>query len=276
MNFSHFLNSKYLDLIKVSEDFKNQYRTSDPFPNISFKNFFNTKLLENVLNEFPNLEETNSNNYKSNVERNKFLAEGEKFYGDNTLNFLHFLNSEPFLKFLQNLTGIKETLVPDPYFVGGGLHETKKGGLLKLHADFNKHKLTNLDRRINILVYLNKNWKDEYGGHFELWDKNLSKCYHKISPIFNTLAIFSTDDFSYHGHPDPLNCPENLSRKSIALYYYSNGRPSSEINKGLENHSTLFVKRKGNLSDNKDFDKLNIKEIIKLFIPPIFIKLLKK
>lgn len=270
------MNPKFLDLNKVSEEFKDQYRTSDPFPNITFKNFFNPKLLENVLNEFPNLEETNSNNYKSNVERNKFLAEGEKFYSNNTLNFLHFLNSEPFLKFLQSLTGIKETLVPDPYFVGGGLHETKKGGLLKLHADFNKHKLTNLDRRINILVYLNKNWKDEYGGHFELWDKNLSKCHHKISPDFNTLAIFSTDDFSYHGHPDPLNCPENMSRKSIALYYYSNGRPSSEINKGLENHSTLFVKRKGNLNDNKDFDRLSIKVIIKLFTPPILIKLLKK
>ena len=247
-----------------------------PFPNISFENFFDSSFLNSVLDEFPNLEKNNSNNYKTNVERNKFLAEGETFYGKNTLDIMRFLNSQPFLEFLQKLTGIKETLISDPYYIGGGLHETKKGGLLKLHADFNKHKLTNLDRRINVLIYLNKDWKDEYGGHFELWNRDLTKCSKKISPLFNTLAIFSTDDFSYHGHPDPLSCPPEKSRKSIALYYYSNGRPKDEINEGLEDHSTLFVERKNNASDKKDFNKKSLKELIKLFIPPIILKIFNK
>lgn len=273
---NNILNKKYSDLNKTFENYQNQYQTNMPFPNISFENFFDSSFLNSVLDEFPNLEKNNSNNYKTNVERNKFLAEGETFYGKNTLDIMRFLNSQPFLEFLQKLTGIKETLISDPYYIGGGLHETKKGGLLKLHADFNKHKLTNLDRRINVLIYLNKDWKDEYGGHFELWNRDLTKCSKKISPLFNTLAIFSTDDFSYHGHPDPLSCPPEKSRKSIALYYYSNGRPKDEINEGLEDHSTLFVERKNNASDKKDFNKKSLKELIKLFIPPIILKIFNR
>lgn len=102
---------------------------------------------------------------------------------------MHFLNSEPFLEFLQILTGIKEPLIGDPYFIGGGQHEIKKGGLLKVPADFNKHQKLDLDRRINLLVYLNKEWKEEYGGNFELWNKDMSKC-KKNLPLFNRIAIF--------------------------------------------------------------------------------------
>ena len=81
-----------------------------------------------------------------------------------------------------------------------------------------------MDRRVNLLLYLNKNWLDSYGGCLELWDKEMTKCVKKIKPEFNTMVIFNTNDFSNHGHPDPLNCPINLSRKSIATYYFSKGR----------------------------------------------------
>ena len=91
------------------------------------------------------------------------------------------------------------------------------------------------------------------------------------------MAIFSTTDFSYHGHPDPLNCPENRSRKSIALYYYSNGRPSYEINQGLEIHSTLFKERKANEADKTAFQtNANMKQLLKELIPPIIFRLFKK
>ena len=76
--------------------------------------------------------------------------------------------------------------------MGAGQHEIKPGGLLKIHADFNKHNISGLDRRLNVLVYLNKDWKEEYGGHFELWDKDMKHCVKKILPTFNTMAIFST------------------------------------------------------------------------------------
>jgi Rps23 Pro-64 3,4-dihydroxylase Tpa1-like proline 4-hydroxylase len=154
------------------------------------------------------------------------------------------MNSEPFLRFLQELTGIKETLIPDPYFEGGGVHQIKRGGFLKVHVDFHRHRLLQLDRRVNVLVYLNKDWKDEYGGHFELWERDMSRCVKKIAPLFNRMAIFSTTADSWHGHPDKLNCPEGRSRQSLALYYYTNGRPSYEV-PDRQRITTTFAARKG-------------------------------
>ena len=137
----------------------------------------------------------------------------------------------------------------DPYLMGGGLHEIKRGGVLKVHTDFNRHPIFNLDRRINVLIYLNKNWKKEYGGNLELWDKNMNKCIKKIQPLFNSMVIFSTTDFSNHGHPDPLTCPDNISRKSLALYYFSSGRPKTEINDMNIKNRTSFKNRAGYEND---------------------------
>jgi Rps23 Pro-64 3,4-dihydroxylase Tpa1-like proline 4-hydroxylase len=232
-----------LDLLKLAELNKDVYKQPNPFPSIYFDNFFKEDYLTEVLNEFPDLSRQKEISSFNNQNEKKFASNGDILFGEKTRELLNFCNSKYFLNFLQTITGINEPLIGDPYFLGGGLHEIKKGGLLEVHADFNKHSLLNLDRRINVLIYLNKDWKEEYGGHFELWDKEMSGPPIQLLPIFNRICIFSTTDFSYHGHPNPLTCPENMSRKSLALYYYSNGRPQEEINTGLENHSTLFKKR---------------------------------
>lgn len=264
------------DLVKIANESKERYANANPFPSIYFNDFFNPEFLDLVLDEFPDLEKVNSTRFDDKLQV-KFQGKGEKFFGEETRKFMHFLNSEPFLEFLQILTGIEEPLVGDPYFGGGGQHEIKRGGLLKVHADFNKHeKLNTLDRRVNVLVYLNKNWKEEYGGHFELWDKKMKSCIEKIPPFFNTMAIFSTTDFSYHGHPDPLQCPEGMSRKSLALYYYSSGRPEHEIIQGQEEHTTIFKSRAGSKEDNSAFKDTKIKTLIKDLTPPIVFKALRK
>lgn len=274
-----YINEQYLDLSAVAKDHANRYEHASPFPSIYFKDFFNPRMLESILEEFPDLAQKAAVKF-DNPNEKKLGGKGEHPFGEETKKFMHFLNSQPFLEFLQQLTGIQETLISDPYFVGGGLHEIKRGGLLKIHADFNKHPILKLDRRINALVYLNKNWKEEYGGHFELWDKSMTQCEKKILPEFNTLAIFSTTSSSYHGHPNPLNCPEDRSRKSLALYYYSNGRPKEEIDKTLTQHSTIFMARKGHVDDahvNHDNPRPHpIKQFVKDLIPPIFIKLLRR
>jgi 2-oxoglutarate-Fe(II)-dependent oxygenase superfamily protein len=143
--------------------------------------------------------------------------------------------------FLEQLTGI-EGLIPDPYFWGGGLHQITRGGYLKVHADFNRYSKLRLDRRLNLLLYLNRDWKEEYGGHLELWNEQMTTCERKILPIFNRCVVFSTTDYSYHGHPDPLNCPEQQTRKSLALYYYTNGRLEEGVSPV---HTTLFQRRPG-------------------------------
>lgn len=278
---SEFFSAANKDLIELASQNADTYQTAAPFPNIFFDNFFDPEYLSKVLDEFPDLSAKKEAQKFANQKEIKLAGKGERFFGTETKKLMHFLNSEPFLNFLQILTGIEEPLIGDPYYLGGGQHEIKRNGLLKVHADFNKHAKLDLDRRINVLVYLNKDWKEEYGGNFELWNQDMTRSEKKILPIFNRMAIFSTTDFSYHGHPDPLNCPEDRSRKSLALYYYSNGRPSHEVNKGLEKHSTLFKARQGNEKDDAAFNqtgekiKNGIKTVVKELTPPIVFNALK-
>lgn len=276
---TQYINEQYWPLAKTSLANKNVYASAEPFPFITLPDFFNPEMLDSVLEEFPDLSRTDAVHFHNQNEM-KFAGKGENTFGSHTREFMHFLNSEPFLRFIQDITGIEEILLGDPYFVGGGLHEIKRGGLLKVHADFNKHRETGLDRRVNLLIYLNKNWDKEYGGHFELWDREMKNCEKKVLPTFNTLALFTTTDFSYHGHPEPLNCPTHMSRKSLALYYYSNGRPNSEINLETGDHSTLFQPRPGT-TDSPDLSHKNkwsgkSRLIAKELSPPFLVKSFRK
>ena len=239
------LSKKYENLEVVSKKNLEYYKKNTPFPHIVFDNFFEIEFLKKVLNEFPDLSEiSKSEKYNSKNEVKLSYNKYENF-SSNTKILIDFLNSKEFLIFLQNLTSINEELVADPQLSGGGLHQIKKGGVLKIHTDFNKHPRLNLDRRLNLLLYLNENWQKSYGGQLEFWDKNMKNAVKKISPDFNKIVIFSTNDFSNHGHPEPLACPENSSRKSIALYYFSDGRPDIEINKNFIKNTTRFKNREG-------------------------------
>lgn len=244
MNQSKFLDKTFEELIQFGKEKSLEYSSNAPFPNIYFDNFFNPQELKKVLEEFPELGDKGDIKFE-NPNEIKLASRGEYRFGPNATELAHFLNSQPFLEFLSQLTGIPN-LLPDPYFEGGGFHQIKPGGYLKIHADFNKHRLTGLDRRLNVLVYLNEDWEESYGGHFELWDTEMKGCVKKVLPLFNRMAIFSTTDYSYHGHPDKLTCPPDRSRKSMALYYYTNGRPAEEVEQGKEARiNTKFVARQG-------------------------------
>lgn len=242
----------YDDLMNLGKSHRAHYVTAAPFASGSFQNFFVPERLDEVLAEFPDLTKIADYQFANNNEQ-KLATKGEYKLGEKARDFIHFLNSQPFLDFLTELTGI-ENLLPDPSLAGGGYHEIKPGGFLKIHSDFNKHPVYKLDRRLNVLIYLNKDWKEEYGGHFELWDTDMTHCVTKIAPLFNTMALFSTTSRSYHGHPNVLTCPPDRSRKSIALYYYTNGRPQHEVEEFLEEHSTIFKARKG-IDDVQDTEK---------------------
>ena len=261
---TNILSKNFQNLTEIALREKTNYSTAEPFPNIILNNFFNNDFLNIILNEFPNLSKLHeSQSYNAKNEIKLSNKNYDKFPSTIKL-FIDFLNSNIFLNFLQNLTSINEKLVSDPHLEGGGLHEIKSGGVLKIHTDFNRHPFLDLDRRINVLIYLNKNWQESYGGHLEFWNKNMSKCEKKISPSFNTMAIFSTTDFSNHGHPDPLNCPKEMSRKSIALYYFSSGRPKEEI---LETHmkNRTYFKNRSNIKNDADEKKESFKNFIRKF-----------
>jgi Rps23 Pro-64 3,4-dihydroxylase Tpa1-like proline 4-hydroxylase len=213
-----------------------QYVAAEPFPHIALDGLFDDETLDAVLREFPSREQMKWREFDTPLERKLGYYHETSTISKTVRDFLNEMNSFEMLLWLEALTGI-DGLIPDPYFGGGGLHQIEPGGFLKIHADFNVHPKLKLDRRLNMLIYLNKDWRDEYGGHLELWDRDMSTCRKKILPLFNRTVIFSTTDTSFHGHPHPLTAPEGMSRKSVSLYYYTAGRPEDERSAP---HDTLF------------------------------------
>jgi Rps23 Pro-64 3,4-dihydroxylase Tpa1-like proline 4-hydroxylase len=206
------------ECVELGRSLAQTYRQAEPFPHIVLDGFLDADVLRGVLNDFPPSDQKSF--FNRDQERLKYQYNPREVDSGLVQNLFAELNSQAFLRFLEELTGI-QGLISDPYFEGGGLHETKRGGHLSIHADFNVHSRLSVQRRLNLLVYLNEDWPDEYGGQLELWDRDMKHCAVRVEPVFARAVIFNTDLDSFHGHPDPLNCPPERSRRSIATYYYS-------------------------------------------------------
>jgi hypothetical protein len=241
--FRPLLDYDYLN--QLAEREAGAFQSAEPFPHIMIDDFFSPELVEAIRAEIPDYQKLKTNKDAWETLEDGTVAQFRKTFlsmemraGRLTRQLYWELNSADFLTFIERLTGI-EGLVPDPYLLGGGIHETKRDGYLLVHADFNKHPELKLDRRLNIIIYLNPDWPDEYGGHLELWDKPMQNCIKRIAPLAGRCVIFKTGRDTWHGHPHPLTCPENRMRQSLALYYYSHGRPVEE---GSDEHLTLWKK----------------------------------
>ena len=162
MKLEKFISKNFLNLEEFSDSKKKQYLLSEPFPSIILDNFFNEDSLKEVLEEFPNLESLKNSNKYINKNEIKFANNNFDVFPKSIKNFISFLNSEVFINFIQNITSIKEPLKSDTDLNGGGLHEIKKGGVLKIHTDFNRHPSLDLDRRVNVLRILGQLTKFEY------------------------------------------------------------------------------------------------------------------
>lgn len=222
------------------------YRNNTPFPHIVIDDFLTDELATKIIENFPSASEMSANRFQK-YEKKIATSPADDGFPAKLLNVLYALNSHEMINFLEKLTGITGIL-PDPNFLGAGLQQTMRGGKLGVHVDFNKHKKLNLDRRINVLIYLNKDWKEEWDGALQLWDKDMENCMKRILPIFNRCVIFNTTGTSFHGLPDPIKCPSDNSRKQINLYYYTNGR--NDDAKDLEPFWTQHYKRPGNFNDH--------------------------
>ncbi len=257
-------------LEELADRHREEYMKAQPFPHVVLDNFLPADALRAVLNEFPQPGQIDWINFNNYTEK-KLATKAEAQMGAQTRFLLYQFNSSRFINFLESLTGI-QGLMPDPHLWGGGLHQIEPGGFLKIHADFTRHPVLPLDRRINLLLYLNEDWPEEYGGHLELWDKDLTNCMVRVLPVFNRCVIFNTTAHSFHGHPDPVTCPAGRTRKSIALYYFSNGRP--EEPEHIE-HGTMFVPRPGESFKIRvggaPTRAQQVKKIIKRFLPPVLL-----
>ncbi|HUN57052.1 MAG TPA: 2OG-Fe(II) oxygenase [Candidatus Binataceae bacterium] len=247
-------------------EFHNQYVAAKPFPYIVLDDFLDEELASFCLREFP--QRPSSIREFARSQENKKLEYKPETLSPSFRSLFYAFNSAPFIQFLQNLTGIKG-LIPDPYFGGGGLHEVANGGHLSIHADFNHHREMDLERRINVLIYLNRDWKEEYGGCFEIWDRSMSERSLRVVPLFNRCVIFNTSSTSFHGNPDPVNHPEGASRRSIALYYYT-----ATWDRSRREHSTQFRVR----PDSRDEFDLSVRldEIASELAPPIALRAVRR
>jgi Rps23 Pro-64 3,4-dihydroxylase Tpa1-like proline 4-hydroxylase len=200
-----------------------KYRTNSPFPHISIEGVLPERIAEQAYLEIESTDVPQEKvNYSTFLKHR--LSDRERI-GPIVGAVIDALNSDRFLRFLEQLTGIGR-LIADPALEGGGIHRIGTGGFLKVHTDFNFHRIAGLFRRLNILIYFNPDWKEEWGGAIELWDRDMSRCVAGYAPLWNRAVIFSTTDESFHGHPDPLNTPEGKFRNSIALYYYTKEAPA--------------------------------------------------
>lgn len=210
------------------------YLAQNPFPHVVFEDFLRHEHLRALVDGFPPPDDRVWKTKDSDKTRNKHdirysqVRTKDSFFQPAARSVIWEFNSGDFCAFLSHLTGVPY-LQPDPYFIEGGFHMVGDKGFLMPHADFSHHP-SGLERRVNLLLYLNDDWKEEWGGALNLYDTD-GKVAHTISPVLNRCLIFNTSDTSFHGHPEPMNLPEGVWRRSLALYYYSAPRPERERKK---------------------------------------------
>jgi hypothetical protein len=211
------------------------YQSADPFPHIVIDGLLKPEVAAALEAEFPRVDHAIWKHHL-HLHSHKFACNRPDAMPLRFRQVIEELNAKPMREYLEALTGIPD-LLDDDDLEGGGLHQIIPGGYLKVHADFNYHPATGRHRRVNLLVYLNRDWDESWNGNLELWSRDVRRCVRSIAPVLNRSVLFNTTDFAYHGHPRPLRCPPDRSRKSIALYYYTDLRPAEETSRP---HSTLY------------------------------------
>lgn len=213
------------------------FRQAQPFKHLVVEGLFSPRLLECILAEFESVNRGDWERYDNRNER-KLGTKPSARLGPASQLYFDTIYSKRFVDFMGRVSGI-DGLITDPMLYGGGLHKIPPGGKFAPHVDFNKHPVTKLDNRLVLITYLNKDWKPEYGGALQLWDAGGDRCVSEIVPLFGRSIIFYQSSRSIHGHPDPVRAPGGRSRRSVAAYFYSNGR-TDEIAK--RDHTTIIVK----------------------------------
>ena len=197
-----------------------QYRSAQPFPHIVLDDVLFADAFTRAAQEFPAMRDPFWKGYL-HVNETKYGNTQPDTWGPTLTEVAKEFVSPEFVGFLEELTGISD-LLPDWSMDGGGLHQTLRGGHLNIHADFTTHHVNEQwSRRVNILLYLNEEWREEWGGKLELWDKEMTAPQAKVQPAGNRMLVFTTSDDSFHGHPDALTCPDDVARRSTALYYFT-------------------------------------------------------
>lgn len=219
------------------ETLRERFLNAQPFEHLVIDDLFNPKLLELIEADFDLL---NESRWKLSIdgehEKTHRSLPGSKLGPASELYF-GLINSGWFLNVVSTISGI-DNLIADTTLEGGGLHETRNGGMFAIHTDFNKHIHTMLDNELVLITYLNKDWDPTYGGGLELWSAETKSRVFEIQPIFGRSVLLRHSARSFHGHPHPLTAPQGRTRRSVAAYYYTNRNPTDLT---TERHSSSFL-----------------------------------
>jgi hypothetical protein len=219
-----------------------QFLAARPFRHLVIDDFLAAEVARDLLAQFPPFDRGNARAEDGSL-GNKSTVEAIRELGPAFARLDDVIQSAPFLDFVGAITRVPDLLY-DPWYFGGGTHENRHGQDLDAHVDFNRHPVERWHRRLNLIVYLNHRWQDDWGGSLQLHSDPRSAHDQTvtITPLFNRAVVFETTEWSWHSFP-PIQLPEDLrdlTRKSIALYFYSTQRPSEEL---ADTHSTIYVDR---------------------------------
>lgn len=247
------------------ENLSAAYKTAKPFPHIVFDGMFSNDMLDKLVQELPSMSRDKWV-HEDNDHLQQFNLRSAVDLGKTGYDLAAFLNSAKFLYFLSELTGIWN-LLPDPYLQGAGYHVIPRGGSFDIHADRNTAYETGLIRRLSLIIYLNKDWKHEYGGQLELWNTDGTRCEAVVEPQFNNTVLFEITDKNFHGVPSPIAGPEGRTRNAFVVYYHTAVvAGGSDVIPHTSIYAPGFYRK----------DQLSLRGVVRDCIPPILLRRFKK
>lgn len=266
MNNTEMDISKFGDWTTQLDGINESFIQASPFPHVVIDNFFSADFADKIIESFPTMNWEGWMQYYNPIEIKKVFDKVDEM--PTTLQEVFYqLNSPALINMIKTITNIPN-LEADPYLHGGGLHCIPRGGKLNLHLDYSIHPLSGKERRVNLIIYLNKEFQPEWNGNLELWPSDLKQCGAQVTPLFNRAAIFQTYDESWHGHPHRLSCPPDQARKSLAVYYVS--EPREGANRRYKAHFIQTPNEPGDeriqkLLDIRDTRRITSEDITEIF-----------
>ena len=257
---------KFVNPEHLSEDSKKAFSVSftdaKPYKHLVIDGFLKTDIAQKIYDNFPAYEIFN----KKYDGLNERKAEGSNFEDFDPMfsELKKEISSQEFCDWIESVTGVQKSFVTDDA-MGAGLHQGKNGSFLDIHIDYSMHHIQHVYRRLNLLIFFNPNWKDEWNGHTELWNENMTVCDKKVRPDFNRCVIFETTGNSYHGY-GKINPPEEVTRKSFYTYFYTHENVSHK--EGY--HDTIFKARPDDSTAKKI--QTDVKEGLKNFLKKQFVR----
>ena len=229
----NILNSQLFEVAHINQ-YKLAFQEAKPYRHLVIDEFLRPEIAAALYAHFPSMQalKTHWKRLNENKSEGSDFSQLHPCFSDLKQAVFH----QEVANWITAITGIKDVFITDDS-MGTGLSQGGDGSFLDVHIDFNVHHLSNVHRRLNLLLYLEKDWKEEYGGHLEMWNADVTNCVKKVRPDFNRCIIFETNEISYHGY-SKISLPTGVTRKSFFAYFYTKEREGA-----VGYHDTIFKAR---------------------------------